>query len=255
MQDAGADSEAGGRQSGPIDWRSRISMRLAHTRPRHEPESWLIPGLDQRASGHYRSLFPSDPIPAAVLIPLVERERELTVLLTQRASQLKNHAGQISFPGGRIEPEDAGPREAALREAHEEIGLEEGLVSVVGYLPDHVLVSGFRVTPVVAFVQPGFELLLDAKEVADTFEVPLAHLFEPANHRSRLRRFGANQEDIEVWDIQYQGRNIWGATAGMLLNLYRLVANPDPGTGPNTGPNSDPGAQPDTGPRGARTDG
>ncbi|HUI61989.1 MAG TPA: CoA pyrophosphatase [Steroidobacteraceae bacterium] len=232
MQDAGADSGAGGRQSRAIDWRSRISARLAHTRPQHDPADWLIPGLDQRASRHYLSLFPHDPIPAAVLIPLVERQHELTVLLTQRASQLKNHAGQISFPGGRIEAADAGPREAALREAHEEIGLEERLVSVVGYLPDHVLVSGFRVTPVVAFVQPGFELLLDAQEVADTFEVPLSHVFEPANHRSRRRRFGADQQDIEVWDIPYEGRNIWGATAGMLLNLYRLCGADPPQQAP-----------------------
>lgn len=187
-----------------------------------------MPGLSAADSQAYRPFFPASPIGAAVLIPLVERPDGLTVLLTQRASQLKNHAGQISFPGGRIEPEDAGPGEAALREAHEEIGLDARFVSVIGYLPDHILISGFRVTPVVAFVQPGFELLLDATEVQNTFEVPLSHIFEPANHRSRRRRFGEHAQDLEVWDIQYEGRNIWGATAGMLLNLHKMCAAPLP---------------------------
>jgi 8-oxo-dGTP pyrophosphatase MutT (NUDIX family) len=193
-------------------------------------EDWLAPGLSPQESRDLSAYFPTAPIPAAVLIPLVEREDELTVLLTQRASQLKNHAGQISFPGGRIEPEDAGPREAALREAHEEIGLEGRFVSVVGYLADHILLTGFRVTPVVGFVRPGFELLLDPAEVDDTFEVPLSHVFEPANHRSQRRRFGGTADEVQVWDIQYKGHNIWGATAGMLLNLYCLCVTDDAAT-------------------------
>jgi len=211
----------------PHDWRARIEARLANTRPRHAMEDWLTPGLSLQESRSLQAYLPTTPIPAAVLIPVVERERQLTVLLTQRASQLKNHAGQISFPGGRIEPHDAGPSAAALREAHEEIGLEARFVSVVGYLADHILLSGFRVTPVVAFVRPGFELLLDAEEVTDTFEVPLSYVFEPANQRSQRRRFG-NAGELRVWDIQYQGRNIWGATAGMLLNLYRLCVTENP---------------------------
>jgi 8-oxo-dGTP pyrophosphatase MutT (NUDIX family) len=193
-------------------------------------EDWLTPGLSLQESRALRAYLPAAPIPAAVLVPVVEREDELTVLLTQRASQLKNHAGQISFPGGRIEPQDAGPSAAALREAHEEIGLEARFVSVVGYLADHILLSGFRVTPVVAFVRPGFELLLDAQEVSDTFEVPLSYVFEPANQRSQRRGFGGTAGEIRVWDIQYQGHNIWGATAGMLLNLYRLCVADDPAT-------------------------
>src|SRR5262249_24117531 len=147
-----------------------------------------------------QAYLPAAPIPAAVLVPLVEREQGLTVLLTQRASQLKTHAGQISFPGGRIEPEDAGPREAAMREAHEEIGLEAGFITVVGYLGDHILLSGFRVTPVVSFVRPGFELLLDSEEVEDTFEVPLSHVFAPENQRARRRRLEAAARDVRVWD-------------------------------------------------------
>jgi 8-oxo-dGTP pyrophosphatase MutT (NUDIX family) len=211
----------------PLDWRARIEARLANTRPRHAMEDWLTPGLSRQESRSLQAYLPATPIPAAVLIPVVERESQLTVLLTQRASQLKNHAGQISFPGGRIEPDDAGPSAAALREAHEEIGLEARFVSVVGYLADHILLSGFRVTPVVAFVRPGFELLLDAEEVSDTFEVPLSYVFEPANQRSQRRRLG-NAGEFRVWDIQYQGRNIWGATAGMLLNLYRLCVTENP---------------------------
>jgi 8-oxo-dGTP pyrophosphatase MutT (NUDIX family) len=211
-----------------FDWRARIQARLAHSRPRHAVEDWLVPGLTAEEGRTYRPYWPAEPTLAAVLIPLVERDDELTVLLTQRASQLKNHAGQISVPGGRVEPQDAGPRETALREAHEEIGLDERFVSVVGYLPDHILFSGFLVTPVVAFVQPGFELLLDAQEVADTFEVPLSHAFEPANHRIRRRSLFGERE-LELWDIPYEDRNIWGATAGMLLNLYQLcVADPEP---------------------------
>jgi 8-oxo-dGTP pyrophosphatase MutT (NUDIX family) len=205
------------------NWRERIVAKLSNTQPRHGVADWLVPGLSSEDSQKYRSLFPATPIPAAVLVPLVERPEGLTVLLTQRATQLRNHAGQISFPGGRIEPSDVDPKAAALREAREEIGLDARYVSVTGYLVDHVLFSGFRVTPVVAFVQPGFELLLDAEEVQDTFEVPLSFVFDPANHRVRRRRFGFGETEIELCDIPYGDRNIWGATAGMLLTLYSVL--------------------------------
>ena len=207
---------------GPTDWPARIRERLAGSRPRHESAEWLVPGLTAQQSRAFHAFFPAEPIPAAVLVPIVEHPGEPTVLLTQRGTQLRNHAGQVSFPGGRIEPHDTSPAAAALREAHEEIGLEASCISVVGYLPDHVVISGFRVTPVVAMVRPGFELFLDAQEVEDTFEVPLGFVFDPRNHRPRVHRFRTAEAQARMFDIPFGNRNIWGATAGMLVTLYRL---------------------------------
>jgi 8-oxo-dGTP pyrophosphatase MutT (NUDIX family) len=156
-----------------------------------------------------------------VLVPIVDRADGLTVLLTQRASHLKNHAGQISFPGGRIEGTDEGPLAAALRETEEEIGLSRDHVTFAGYLEPHLVLTGFWVTPVVGFVQPGFGLELDRSEVESTFEVPLLHILDAANHKSRERSLGSAK--VLVYDIPYGEHHIWGATAGMLLSLYRLL--------------------------------
>jgi 8-oxo-dGTP pyrophosphatase MutT (NUDIX family) len=181
---------------------------------------WLAGSAYEKIAG-IRASVPEQRIPAAVLVPLVERERGWTVLLTQRAVTLKDHAGQISFPGGRIEPEDTDAWHAALREAHEEIGLSASFVEFAGYLPDHWVVTGFRVTPAVGFVNPAFELKIATDEVHDVFEVPLEFILDAANHKPRQFKMG--HVTVEVFDIPYGNRNIWGATAGMLLTLRRLL--------------------------------
>jgi 8-oxo-dGTP pyrophosphatase MutT (NUDIX family) len=168
-----------------------------------------------------RATLPERRVPAAVLVPLVEHESGLTVLLTQRAATLKDHAGQISFPGGRIEPGDADAWHAALRESYEEIGLLPDLVEFAGYLPDHLVITGFRVTPVVGFVNPEHQLRLAKAEVHDAFEVPLEFILDAANHKSRQRRLG--DLNVEVYDIPFGERNIWGATAGMLMTFRRML--------------------------------
>lgn len=160
--------------------------------------------------------------PAAVLVPLVLRPDGLQVLLTQRTDHLYDHAGQVSFPGGRREHSDADSVETALRETREEIGLVEDFIEVVGLLDDYETGTGFRVTPVVSFVSEGFTLALDSFEVAEAFEVPLDYLFDPANHQTRSRDFNGRRRTYYVFE--YRDRMIWGATAGMLMNLYRRVS-------------------------------
>ncbi len=170
-----------------------------------------------------RAPRPETPLtPAAVLVPLVARPAGLQVLLTQRTDHLHDHAGQVSFPGGRREHSDASSVQTALRETHEEIGLAEDFIEVVGLLDDYQTGTGFRVTPVVSFVTEGFTLDLDTFEVAEVFEVPLDYLFDPANHQTRSRDFNGRRRNYYVFE--YGERIIWGATAGMLMNLYRRVS-------------------------------
>jgi 8-oxo-dGTP pyrophosphatase MutT (NUDIX family) len=160
-------------------------------------------------------------IPAAVLVPLVEHTDGFTVLLTQRTADLKSHAGQISFPGGRIEPEDADAIAGALRETEEEIGLARSHVEILGHLDPYITVTGYEVTPVVGAVTPPFDLKADPVEVADIFEVPLAFLLDPANHQRHSRMVGDLQR--AYYAMPYGDRYIWGATAGMLINLYEVL--------------------------------
>lgn len=155
--------------------------------------------------------------PAAVLFPIVLRDDGQTVLLTQRTAHLKDHGGQISFPGGRVEVEDQSPIHTALRETEEEIGLAREHVEVLGFLPEYRTGTGFRVTPVVALVTPPFDLALDPFEVAEAFEVPLAFLLDPANHkRHSLHYRGALRH---FFAMPYGDYFIWGATAGMIRSL------------------------------------
>jgi 8-oxo-dGTP pyrophosphatase MutT (NUDIX family) len=203
------------------DLRGRILRRFAGSTPSQEPADWRLLGVDAKLGERLARHLPPNPVPAAVLVPLIDRPEGLTVLLTQRASQLARHAAQIAFPGGRIDAGDRDAAGAALRETREEIGLDPRHVEVFGYLPDHVVISGFRVTPVLGMVAPPFTLELNAAEVAGVFEVPLVHVLDSANHKARLRRVG--DEDLLLYDIPWQGQNIWGATAGMLLTFVRLL--------------------------------
>ena len=159
--------------------------------------------------------------PAAVLVPLVNRADGLTVLLTQRSDTLPDHPGQISFPGGRVEPDDVSIEAAALREAHEEIGLPPEHVSVLGRLAQYQTVTGFAVTPVVGWIEPPFPIATDPVEVADVFEVPLAFLLDPGNQQRHFRMLGEVRRDY--FAIPYAERYIWGATAAMLVMLDRTL--------------------------------
>lgn len=163
-----------------------------------------------------------EPVAAAVLVPIVARTSGLTVLLTQRTAHLRDHPGQVSFPGGRCEAEDSSPVATALRESKEEVGIESHQVEILGVLPDYFTGTGFRVSPVVGLVSPPLNLRLDDFEVAEVFETPLSFLLDAKNYR---------QESFEVrgqlrtyWAIPWQQYFIWGATAGMLMSLRTLLA-------------------------------
>jgi 8-oxo-dGTP pyrophosphatase MutT (NUDIX family) len=158
--------------------------------------------------------------PAAVLVPVIDRD-EPTVLLTIRTQELSNHAGQVAFPGGKIDPEDESPVAAALREAKEEIGLAPMLVEPLGYLDLYLTFTGFRILPTVARVKPDFTLLLNPREVTESFEVPLKFLMTPENHQRKSRDWkGVTRE---YYAMPFENRYIWGVTAGILRNLYERV--------------------------------
>ncbi len=158
--------------------------------------------------------------PAAVLVGIVDRLQP-TVLLTLRTGELPSHPGQIAFPGGKIDPHDPTPLDAAKREAHEEIGLEAPLIEPIGYLDLYFTFSGFRILPTVARVAPDHQLVLNAREVADAFEVPLAFLMDEKNHQRRSREFRGVIR--EYYAMPFGERYIWGVTAGILRNLYERV--------------------------------
>jgi 8-oxo-dGTP pyrophosphatase MutT (NUDIX family) len=163
--------------------------------------------------------------PAAVLVPLIERDAGLSVLFTQRADQLRRHAGQIAFPGGRCDPGET-PWAAALREAQEEVGLDPALVQVAGLSTPYRTLTGYHITPVVGFVSPAFVLALNPAEVADAFEVPFAFLMDPANHERRRRELPPGPPRWH-YALTWQDRVIWGATAGMIRGLYERLERPD----------------------------
>jgi 8-oxo-dGTP pyrophosphatase MutT (NUDIX family) len=198
--------------------KARIARVLKDTVPASDP---VAAALDYYPADTSRALFPKPLINSAVLVPIVLHADAPTVLLTRRTDHLRDHPGQIGFPGGRVEPEDAGPLEAALREVDEELGLSSRLVEVAGYLQTHAVVTGFAVTPVVGFVPPGQDLRPDPFEVADVFEVPLGYFMDEANLAVSVRTI--NGVELPVFEYRYEDRRIWGATALMLRNLILII--------------------------------
>jgi 8-oxo-dGTP pyrophosphatase MutT (NUDIX family) len=160
---------------------------------------------------------------AAVLVPIIAHAGGLSVLFTQRTAHLKAHSGQVSFPGGRAEPGDASPEETALRESEEEIGLPRSRVEVLARLPEYFTRTGFRVTPVIGLIASPLELVPDPREVESVFEVPLAFLLDARNHKRQTREYQGRM--VGYYEMPYGHRYIWGATAGMIVNLYRVLAD------------------------------
>jgi 8-oxo-dGTP pyrophosphatase MutT (NUDIX family) len=199
------------RRAAPTLTRDRIVERLR-----------LPPPAPLAEDKHHSPVPPGARVTlAAVLVPLVDRAGVIHVLLTQRSAHLRDHPNQISFPGGRVEGGDENRIGTALREAEEEIGLAPAHIEVLGMLPEHEMSSGFRISPVVGWIEPPFSLRLDPFEVAAAFEVPLAHFLDPANHLRRHYFF--NGRDRDYLAMPWQGRYIWGATAGMLYSFYRQL--------------------------------
>ena len=200
---------------------AQLQERLAGTRRPADPLDVVAPhGTYSWPDGMLEKIA-STLKPAGVLIPVRQHESGLSVLLTQRSAELKHHAGQVSFPGGRMEPSDADIEATALRETHEEIGIRQEHVSIIGYLEPMPTVTGYAVTPVVGFVDGAVELVIDRTEVEYTFEVPLDFLTEPGNHSMVTREWQGLT--FSMVEFHYEGQRIWGATAQMLNRFLRII--------------------------------
>ncbi len=214
--------DKGGRSAEVESFIARARERLAQTPPERLSDPVAkFPVGDHQLSPEIATFTASQPPRhAAVLVPVVARD-QLTVLLTQRSHELPDHAGQVAFPGGKIDPADPDPLAAALREAEEEIGLAPRFAAPLGYLDAYLSGTGFRIVPVVALIEPGFALALNPSEVADAFEVPLAFLMAPENHARHSREWRGQQRTY--YAMPFGERYIWGATAGILRNLYERL--------------------------------
>ena len=210
---------------GSAEFFDRARARLRFDIPAGLTDAGVVPPSgDQGTDRMLQIVAREQPIrPAAVLIPVVEHAQP-TVLLTQRAAHLNDHAGQISFPGGKIDATDASPLDAALREAEEEIGLSRQFIDPIGYLDLYATGFGFRILPTVARVKPGFRLRINQAEVDDAFEVPLAFLMNPANHQVHSKEFRGMERSY--YAMPFEERYIWGATAGILRVLYERICLP-----------------------------
>jgi 8-oxo-dGTP pyrophosphatase MutT (NUDIX family) len=196
----------------------RLTAAWLRTRFANPPQ-WEPESTDEHLLRQTRT----PPTPAAVLLPIVVRDEGLTLLLTQRTEHLTDHGGQVSLPGGRVEPDDASAIDTALRETEEEVGLHRRHVEVIGTLPDYFTGTGFQVTPVAAIVHPPFDLQADPFEVAEIFEVPLAFLMDGMNHQRRTAEFPNGVGRRTFYAMPYERFFIWGATAGMLRNLFHFM--------------------------------
>jgi 8-oxo-dGTP pyrophosphatase MutT (NUDIX family) len=207
----------------PADWLVRLRRSLAAA-PDHDPARWHLAGrplADAAMEVTARAAMPQPPRAAAVLVPIIDRPGSPSLLLTARAGHLRHHAGQISFPGGGIEANDEDVVATALRETREEIGIESRYIEPLGFLPDQIVLTGFRITPVVALVRPEFSLQIDESEVSEVFEIPLDYVVDAANYIP-VRRVLRGVE-VTLSDLNYRGRVVWGATAGMLQVLHRAL--------------------------------
>jgi 8-oxo-dGTP pyrophosphatase MutT (NUDIX family) len=205
-----------------MNWLARIRRSLAAA-PNHDPARWQIAGQPLSSFAGAQNAIPGAPRAAAVLVPIIDRPQSPSLLLTTRAGHLRQHAGQISFPGGRIEASDDDVLGAALRETQEEIGVEPSYVQPLGFLPDQIVLTGFRITPVVALLRPGFSTRVNATEVAELFEMPLEYLSHAENFRSTRRVLRG--VEVTLKDVHFEGRVVWGATAGMLQMLHAALVH------------------------------
>jgi 8-oxo-dGTP pyrophosphatase MutT (NUDIX family) len=198
-----------------------LQERLAETRAPLDPFAVVMPPGSERWSAAERDRISEALRPAGVLIPVIERMAGLSVLLTQRSAALKHHAGQVSFPGGRMEAHDSDVVETALRETQEEVGIPPESVAVIGYLPPMPTVTGYAVSAVVGLVSEELSLEIDPTEVDYAFEVPLEFLLDPRNERALEREYRGRR--IPTVEFHYEGERIWGATAHILVELRKLV--------------------------------
>ena len=210
---------------GSAEFFARARARLRFDVPPGLLDPAIVPASGDHGTDRMLEIIAREqPIrPAAVLIPVVDHPQP-TVLLTLRSEHLADHAGQIAFPGGKIDATDASPLDTALREASEEIGLDRGFVDPIGYLDLYGTSFGFRILPTLARVRPGFTLRINQAEVADAFEVPLAFLMDPANHQLHSKEFRGMERTF--YAMPYAERYIWGATAGILRMLYERICQP-----------------------------
>ena len=204
----------------PANWLARLRRTLANA-PNHEPAHWQLAGQPLSAFASAQAVMPAAPRAAAVLVPIVDHAQSPSLLMTTRAGHLRQHAGQISFPGGRIEASDDDVLGAALRETQEEIGIDSSYVQPLGFLPDQIVLTGFRITPVVALLRPGYSVRVDATEVAEVFEIPLEYLSHAENFRPTRRVLRG--VEVTLNDLHYEGRLVWGATAGILQMLHAAL--------------------------------